>query len=63
VTVALINTPCPKLAGLGLEVTTTVLDSLATFCVKTGEPLLAKVESPLYVAVMGLPPGGSDDVP
>ena len=39
-----------------------VLDSLATFCVSTEEPLLAKVESPLYVAVMGLPPGGSDDV-
>jgi hypothetical protein len=62
VTVALITTACPRLAGLGLEVTTIVLANFATFCVTAGEPLLAKLESPLYVAVIGLLPGGSDDV-
>jgi hypothetical protein len=39
-----------------------VLDSLATVCINTGEPLLAKLASPLYVAVIGLLPGLSDEV-
>src|SRR3954466_9001724 len=62
ITAALNITSCPKLVGLRLEVILTVLGSLATFCVSTVEPLLAKLESPLYEAIIALAPGGSDDV-
>jgi hypothetical protein len=62
VTVAAICTACPKFAGFGLQRGAMVLDSLATVCINTGEPLLAKLASPLYVAVIGLLPGLSDEV-
>jgi hypothetical protein len=61
-TVAVITTICPKVDGFGLLPRLMVADSLATFCINTGDPLLAKLASPVYVAVIGLPPGPSDDV-